>query len=93
MSRNPTLSTPTNRDATGAQATTIEAGPIANVQIDNWIVIQGHIYGNVTWHPTMPDGSFVRTSVLATEQDEYAEGEVVMTRNTTYTLGKPAGQV
>lgn len=61
------------------------------VAIANWIVIRGHIYGNVTWHPTMPDGSFVRTSVIATEQSEYKEGDVIPTRNTIYKLGKPAG--
>lgn len=60
------------------------------VRIENWYVVVKRIHGDAYGHPRFDDGTAVVTSVIEKPKTPYKEGDVVETRNTLYTLGKPA---
>lgn len=63
-------------------------------RIDQWIVLHGHLFGNVYGHPEFKDGDFVRTSgVLNLPTALLERGCTVETTNTLYLLGNPVGRV
>lgn len=61
------------------------------VQLENWYLLAGTLYGHAHHHPRFDDGTLVRTcSVISEPGDEPAkEGDTLETRNTFYVLGKP----
>lgn len=61
------------------------------VRIENWYVVVKRIHGDAYGHPRFDDGTAVVTSVIENKsKTPYKEGDKVETRNTLYTLGKPA---
>lgn len=60
------------------------------VNIHNWFLISGRLYGAVDNHPRFKDGVIVRTGTVISEPgDEPAkEGDTLETMNTFYKLGK-----
>lgn len=61
------------------------------VQIENWHLIAGQLYGNVHHHPRFEDGTLVSTSSIISEPGEEPakKGDTIETRNTFYVLGDP----
>lgn len=64
------------------------------VQLENWYLIGGRLYGNVHHHPRFEDGTLVQTSSVVSEPgDEPAKkNDTLETRNTFYVLGEPGKQ-
>jgi hypothetical protein len=51
------------------------------VKITNWSIARGHLFGDAYEHPRFPDGTFVQTSKIVSQ-----EGKTVETLNTIYEL-------
>ena len=61
------------------------------VQLEQWYLIGGQLYGYAHHHPRFEDGTLVRTSrVISEPGDEPAKkGDTLETLNTFYVLGDP----
>jgi len=52
----------------------------------NGFVLNGNVYDDV--RKRFADGTFIKTSLVKTKEDKLAKGVTVITRNSTYLLGK-----
>ena len=50
--------------------------------IENWIIINNRVWGNVFNHPDYDDGTLIQTSAIQTNIEN-----VVVTKNSIYILG------
>lgn len=62
--------------------------------LENWSIdgVQDIAYGNVFGHPKIPDGTYIRTSLIV-DIDRDGENIIVETLNTFYTLKRGYGLV
>lgn len=59
------------------------------VNIENWQLLMGVLYGNVQDHPRFDKDTSVKTSTILNRPADPQKGDEIETRNTIYILGEP----